>query len=59
VADAEREQKMTEIGERAQREGNDDQGFIEQQREMLQNEEDWRGYFMPSDLSKSILFTRT
>ena len=26
---------------------------------MLVNEQDWRGYFMPKDLTKSIMFTRT
>ena len=31
---------------------------IEQQREQLINEEDWRGYFLPKDLKSSVLFTR-
>lgn len=32
---------------------------MEQQRELLLNEEDDRGYFMAPHLNKSILFTRT
>jgi len=37
----------------------DDPGYLEQQKEQLLSEEDWRGYFMPPDLKKSVLFTRT
>ena len=33
--------------------------FLDKQREMLLNEEDWRGYKMVNDLNNSILFTRT
>jgi len=40
-------------------EGNDDPLFLDKQREMLLNEDDWRGYKMVKDLKKSILFTRT
>jgi hypothetical protein len=37
----------------------DDPGFFEKKREMLEMEEDWRGYYLPADLEKSIMFTRT
>ena len=33
--------------------------YIDQQRELLVNEEDDRGYFMAPALNKSIMFTRT
>jgi len=32
---------------------------LQQYRDMLVNEMNWRGYFMPKNLNKSILFTRT
>lgn len=32
---------------------------LQQQRDMLVNEQDWRGYFLPKNLNKSIMFTRT
>jgi len=33
--------------------------YLEQQEEMLNSEEDWRGYQMAGGLEKSIMFTRT
>ena len=52
-------QRMEMIQNREQMEGNDDPMYLEQQEEMLNNEEDWRGYHMAGDLKKSIMFTRT
>lgn len=37
----------------------DDPGYLDKKREMLEMEEDWRGHYLPKDLSKSIMFTRT
>lgn len=37
----------------------DDPLYLEKQREIMQGEEDWRGYKMVKDLNSSILFTRT
>jgi hypothetical protein len=39
-------QRLEAIQNREDMEGNDDPQFIEQQRESLLNEEDWRGYKM-------------
>lgn len=38
--------------------GHDQNNVIMKERELARQEEDWRGYFLPSDLSKSVLFTR-
>jgi len=51
--------RMEQLQNREQMEGNDDPMYMEKQRENLMNEEDWRGYKMVQDLNKSILFTRT
>lgn len=51
--------KMEAIQNKVNQEGNDDPMYLEQQRELLNNEEDWRGYNMAGDLKKSIMFTRT
>ena len=37
----------------------DDPAYLEKKREMLEMEEDWRGFFLPQNLDKSIMFTRT
>ena len=52
-------QRMEQLQNKEQMEGNDDPMFFEKQRENLMNEEDWRGYMMVKDLKNSILFTRT
>lgn len=51
--------KLEQIQAKAQQDGVEDPMYMEQQRELLLNEEDDRGYFMARDLKKSILFTRT
>lgn len=56
---AEIQAKMDAIRNKVSQEGNDDPMYLEQQEEMLNNEEDWRGYQMAGDLNKSIMFTRT
>lgn len=33
--------------------------YIEQEKEKIISEDDWRGYFMPRDLKHSVIFTRT
>lgn len=33
--------------------------YIEQEKEKIISEDDWRGYFMPADLKNSVIFTRT
>lgn len=33
--------------------------YIEQEKEKIISEEDWRGYFMAPDLKNSVIFTRT
>jgi hypothetical protein len=50
---------MEAIQNKVNQEGNDDPMYLEQQRELLNNEEDWRGFNMAGDLRKSIMFTRT
>ena len=52
-------QKLEQFQAKANQEGNDDPIDLQQQRDMLVNELDWRGYYMPKTLKKSILFTRT
>lgn len=52
-------QKLEQYQNKANQDGNDDPNDLQQQRDMLVNEQDWRGYFMPKDLKKSIMFTRT
>lgn len=51
--------KMAEIEAKNEEQQFDDPTFIEKKREMLELEEDWRGYFLPKSLGKSIMFTRT
>jgi len=50
---------MDAIRNKVSQEGNDDPMYLEQQEELLNNEEDWRGYQMAGDLKSSIMFTRT
>lgn len=50
---------MAEIREKNEDQQFDDPAYFEKKEEMLKMEEDWRGYFLPKDLSKSIMFTRT
>ena len=50
---------MAEIEAKNEEQQFDDPTFIEKKREMLESEEDWRGYFLPANLNKSIMFTRT
>ena len=50
---------MEALQNKVNQEGNDDPMYFEQQRDLLNNEEDWRGFHMPKDLRKSIMFTRT
>jgi len=33
--------------------------YIEQEKEKIISEDDWRGHFMPPDLKNSVIFTRT
>ena len=51
--------KMAEIEAKNEEQQFDDPTFIEKKREMLELEEDWRGYFLPKSFAKSIMFTRT
>ena len=51
--------KMAEIEAKNEEQQFDDPTFMEKKREMLEMEEDWRGYFLPHNLEKSIMFTRT
>lgn len=51
--------KMADIEAKNEEQQFDDPGYIEKKREMLEMEEDWRGYFLPKNLDKSIMFTRT
>lgn len=50
---------MEQIQNRENGENNEDPMFLEQQKEAMLNEEDWRGYKLAPDLRNSILFTRT
>lgn len=59
IKEEEINQKLEQYQNRANQEGNDDPMDLQQQRDMLVNEQDWRGYFLPKDLNKSIMFTRT
>jgi preprotein translocase subunit SecD len=52
-------QKLEQYQNKANQDGNDDPNDLQQYRDMLVNEQDWRGYFMPKSLKKSIMFTRT
>ena len=52
-------QKLEQYQNKANQEGNDDPMDLQQQRDILVNEQDWRGYFLPKNLNKSIMFTRT
>ena len=51
--------RMELIQNRENGENNEDPMFLEQQKEAMLNEEDWRGYKLAPDLKNSILFTRT
>lgn len=51
--------KMAEIEAKNEEQQFDDPTFMEKKREMLEMEEDWRGYFLPQNLNKCIMFTRT
>ena len=50
---------MELIQNRENGENNEDPMFLEQQKEAMLNEEDWRGYKLATNLGSSILFTRT
>jgi len=51
--------KMEPIERKQEEQGFEDPTFVEKRREQLYTEEDWRGYFLPKNLDKSIMFTRT
>jgi len=52
--------RMSAINESNMDHGDEDhQAFIEEQTRLAQQEEDYRGYFLPENLGHSVLFTRT
>lgn len=59
IREEEINRKLEILQNNANMEGNDDPMYLEQQKEMLLNELDDRGHFLPADLNKCILFTRT
>jgi hypothetical protein len=59
IKDEEINNKLAPLELEAREQGFEEQGLVEKRREQLYGEEDWRGYFLPQNLGKSILFTRT
>jgi len=59
IREEEINQKLEMIQNKASQEGMDDPMYLEQQKEQLIQEEDWRGFVLPQNLKNSVLFTRT
>lgn len=50
---------MAELEAKIEEQQIDDQEYIQKKRMDLEREDDWRGYYLPKNLDKSIMFTRT
>lgn len=53
------DEKLQAFQEKVNNENIDDAMYIEQEKEKIMTEEDWRGYFMAEKLNNSVIFTRT
>ena len=54
----EKDRKIADIEAKYQNDPPEDDTYLQEQKNMIQNEEDWRGFFLPKDLKNSILFTK-
>lgn len=59
IKEEEQNNKLEAFQNKVTNEAIDDPMYIEQEKEKIINEDDWRGYFMAEDLKNSVMFTRT
>lgn len=54
----EKDRKIADLEAKYQNDPPEDDTYLQEQKNMIQNEEDWRGFYLPKDLKNSILFTK-
>lgn len=59
IHEEEKNARLEEFQNKVTQDAIDDPMYIEQEKEKIMNEDDWRGYYMPEDLKHSVMFTRT
>jgi len=58
IMQEEKDRKIADLEAKFNNDPPEDDTYLQEQKNMIQNEEDWRGYFLPSGLKDSILFTK-
>lgn len=54
----EKDRKIADIEAKFNNDPPEDDTYLQEQKNMIQNEEDWRGFYLPENLKNSILFTK-